>query len=449
MIADRKNWDLRGTVAATLIMLLMAAAPRSAATLLLVGVAGAIVWLAVKAPEELNRWRPSTPVLAVLAFAAFAFISVIWSADRASTLTKVGYLAAITVGCEFLLTALDRLKPAVRARIFFANLAALLIAFAYAAFESGSMQFVAREVYSAFPRLYRNIEGHVTVVDGIVTLISETNINRRVGLMTLLIWPTALMLAGLAAARWRRAGWVVLALLSSIMIWASGHQSSQLAIIAGVGAFGLALRWPVAARRVVAIAWVAVVMLIVPICTLAFKASLQEASWLPLSARHRVVIWAYTANEVVKARVLGIGADATQSLFKEQMMRQGERKQVDGFELVTNRHAHNGYLQIWYELGFAGAALFMIAGLVSLFAIGALPAAVQPFAVAQFATFAGIIATSYGIWQMWFQASIALGAVALLATSRLLYARDASDQQPVEHDRSRPAPPLASGDLVT
>ena len=239
------------------------------------------------------------------------------------------------MGCEFLLTALDRLKPAVRARIFFANLAALLIAFAYAAFESGSMQFVAREVYSAFPRLYRNIEGHVTVVDGIVTLISETNINRRVGLMTLLIWPTALMLAGLAAARWRRAGWVVLALLSSIMIWASGHQSSQLAIIAGVGAFGLALRWPVAARRVVAIAWVAVVLLIVPICTLAFKASLQEASWLPLSARHRVVIWAYTANEVAKAPVLGIGADATQSLFKEQMMRQGERKQVDGFDLVT------------------------------------------------------------------------------------------------------------------
>src|SRR6476660_4349583 len=120
MIADRKNWDLRGTLAATLIMLLMAAAPRSAATLLLVGVAGAIVWLAVHATEELLRWRPSTPVLAVLAFAAFAFISVIWSADRASTLTKVGYLAVITVGCEFLLKALDRLAPAVRARMFFA-----------------------------------------------------------------------------------------------------------------------------------------------------------------------------------------------------------------------------------------------------------------------------------------------------------------------------------------
>jgi O-antigen ligase len=447
MPAPAKPWDLRDSLVAATVMLVMAASPRATATLVGIAAGVAIGWLALRFPNELRQWRPATPTLAALLFAAFALTSVIWSADRGSTLVKVAYLTLIVAGGELVLRALDRLGPVHRTRLLDAVLIALLIAFAYAAFESASGQFIVRKLYTAFPRLYKNLEGHVTVIDGIVTGMSETNINRRVGLMTLLAWPTALMLAGIASATWRAAGLAMLAGLVVVMIGMSGHQSSQLAAAAGLATFLLASFWPVGARRLIATAWCVAVLAIVPMCAQAFSARLHEAPWLFLSARHRVAIWGHTASEVTKSPILGIGADATNGRFLETLKREPELKRSGGFELATTRHAHNGYLQIWYELGAIGAALFAIAGLAYLVSIGSLAPAVQPFATAQFATFAGIIATSYGMWQMWFQASIALSALALLSSMRLQAPAPVNNSlEPAPH---APAPRQAPGDLVT
>ena len=58
--------------------------------------------------------------------------------------------------------------------------------------------------------------------------------------------------------------------------------------------------------------------------------------------------------------------------------------------------------------------MFLAAGLALISLIASLPAAVIPWALAQAATTAIMAASSYSIWQVWFQASMAAGVAALM-----------------------------------
>ena len=108
---------------------------------------------------------------------------------------------------------------------------------------------------------------------------------------------------------------------------------------------------------------------------------------------------------------IGIGADATPAAkeFADEL----EVKDA-GFPVSTGRHAHNAYLQVWYELGGIGALLLLAAGLAVLGVIATLPAGLVPWALAQAATTAIMAASSFSIWQVWFLASIGAGVAALL-----------------------------------
>jgi O-antigen ligase len=121
---------------------------------------------------------------------------------------------------------------------------------------------------------------------------------------------------------------------------------------------------------------------------------LQDAPWLQKSARARIVIWKTVADSVMEAPLLGVGA-RTGYVLNEQDVEEDDIPKVP-------RHAHNMFLQTWYELGAIGAAILLIAGLLCVRAISALPATVYPFALATFAVGAVQFATSWEIWQRWF-----------------------------------------------
>ena len=71
---------------------------------------------------------------------------------------------------------------------------------------------------------------------------------------------------------------------------------------------------------------------------------------------------------------------------------------------VPAAHAHNIYLQTWYELGVCGAALLSIFGLGILLRIGQLPERTFAFGLATFASGAMLASSSSGLWQLWFLA---------------------------------------------
>jgi O-antigen ligase len=149
---------------------------------------------------------------------------------------------------------------------------------------------------------------------------------------------------------------------------------------------------------------------VVPAAWLLYSADAHRAPWLADSARHRIVIWRYTVEQIHKAPLLGAGIGTGRALHEA---RQGVAQLAPGtpFELSTNLHSHNAYLQVWYETGAVGAALMLGLGLAALRGLRAFPAEVQAALAASFVACALLAASTYSIWAPWFLASLAMAAV--------------------------------------
>ena len=109
------------------------------------------------------------------------------------------------------------------------------------------------------------------------------------------------------------------------------------------------------AKRAIAGAWIAAVALVVPLAMAAFQNDLHLASWMPRTAKHRIVIWGHTSQLIAKAPILGAGIHTARALHDPNDY-DAPRAPGSEFQLTTGLHSHNGYLQTWYEAGAVGAA---------------------------------------------------------------------------------------------
>ena len=367
--------------------------------------------------------------LAALAlFAVWALLSTIWSSARGHSAGKSLYLLLV-LGCFAGLPAWRGRAPRTHLeRLGIGLLAAVSLTSIVMAIDVWTNQGFIRWLLTTFPVLRGEGTKHVLSTNGVITSLTENEINRRTAVLTLLLWPAMLiavnlwrghldaapLLARSIPGRLLRAAFVpAIAAVGAAAVLAialGGHQSSQTAIVAGVFTFLVARFLPRATILAAAAAWALMVLLIVPIVMGAHAKGLQEAPWLFHSARHRVVIWNHTVERIALKPWIGIGADATPAAkeFADDLATKDA-----GFPVSTGRHAHNAYLQVWYELGGIGALLLLVSGLALLAAIAAMPARLLPWALAQAATSAIMAASSFSIWQVWFLASIAAGAAAL------------------------------------
>jgi O-antigen ligase len=165
--------------------------------------------------------------------------------------------------------------------------------------------------------------------------------------------------------------------------------------------------------------WIATVLLVVPMASLAYTKQLYlAASWLPYSARHRIVIWGYTSDQIAKAPVLGAGISTARALNdrddEHPVLAPGST-----FRLTTGWHSHNAYLQAWYETGAVGALLLLGIGLLAIRALASARADVQPFLYATFVSGALMAGSSFSLWAPWFVASLCLAAVFAALLSEL------------------------------
>jgi O-antigen ligase len=78
----------------------------------------------------------------------------------------------------------------------------------------------------------------------------------------------------------------------------------------------------------------------------------------------------------------------------------------DRATLLGASHPHNAFLQVWVELGLAGAAIGTVIIALTFTAIGRLRPALQPFALTCFACAALVALVSHGAWQSWWWAVI-------------------------------------------
>ncbi len=245
---------------------------------------------------------------------------------------------------------------------------------------------------------------HVKISQGQIAGINLSDLNQNVAIAMFNLWPGLLALRMIEGGT-RRAIVIGLYFLAvAVAVSLSQHQSSQLALIASIPVFLLAYRWPKRVIRALAALWCLAFVLVLPADFLAYRAGLETAPWLPKSFQARIILWEFTATRVLDHPWLGIGAASTPAL-KEQ---HPERPKDFVYPLNTGEHAHDLFLQTWYELGAVGVLLVALAGAALALRMTLLPAEAQPFAAAAFATFMVIAAFGWSMWQTWLVCAVAL-----------------------------------------
>ena len=353
-----------------------------------------------------------SPLLAACAaFGLYIAINAAWSVDPAEAYGKVLFYWVLLVAAVLAITGLGDVSDAVLTRLQKAAIVAVTAGAVFLLIEVLTDQAIRRFIFSMLP-FARPPPKHIKIVDGDVVGIGAYVLNRNMAALSLVLWPVLLMLRTLLDGRRALAAGVALLATSLVAVLNSEHETSMLAVIAACVAFaGMWVAAPVM-RKAIAAGWVIATLLVVPLASVAYRQELHFADWLPQTARNRVILWGYTASEVTKNPLLGVGVASTKDL-DEANAEKAVQPPGYTYPLRTGRHSHNIFMQTWYELGAIGAVLLLAIGLCTIAVLSRLPRADQALAFASFVAAVLIGSFSWGIWQTWFLAAYGIWAVLL------------------------------------
>ncbi|MBL0930656.1 MAG: O-antigen ligase family protein [Alphaproteobacteria bacterium] len=366
-------------------------------------VAGCAAPLAVVAPNGLGpllvvaglgalfarQFPPHPWLLGFGAFLAYALLSLIWTIDAAEGLD--GWVR-ITLGAAFglaLIGAATAMDERDRAHAEKALVAGMSIAFAILCLQLAS------------ERIWSRSESLASLWHG-----PDTNFwalfNRSAAAMAILL-PLGVLAAfrrfGLVAA-------VIGAAIGIYLVMSFNSRAAELALLAGAGAALVCAVWG-RGSRLVGLALAMVVLLAPFIASLPIFDELAGRQDLSSSGYHRSAIWSFAAERIFERPIFGWGMHASRAI-------PGAKTQfLPGAELMP-LHPHNAPLQLWLELGVAGA--FGAAALMVALARRIRGSAVARAALAGSLVAAFVVASvGYGIWQGWWMG--ALWIVAALGTA--------------------------------
>ncbi|MBN9527434.1 MAG: O-antigen ligase family protein [Alphaproteobacteria bacterium] len=382
-IADR-DWP---------VLALSIAAPIMAVMVVLVPFGLPIVAAAAALCALYAAWRLKQPLIAPWHLAAllallvmWSFLTVFWSAWPANVYSTLIRTVPITFGAGVLLTAALRMDANEAWRVGRALIGAAMLLAVLALIETLSGGFLFRSRDALLGR---------------VPYWTYPIVSQALVVLALLAWPAAIV-------AWRRgAAWPAGALLAVALAvpFTADHVSARGAML--IGLVVLAVVWWGGRLAVAAIgALMGAIIAAAPLLPLGPLNPSVYVAWLPgmrNSAMHRLYIWQFTADRVWEHPFLGWGLDASRNLPG------GDQSTPVGGTLIS-LHPHNVPLQLWVELGPVGVAAVL--GLLAVAIVGVARlsddrftrAAAMSLIVA--ATF--VSSVSFGAWQSWWLASLAL-----------------------------------------
>jgi hypothetical protein len=369
--------------------------------------------------SKLPRLGPVTRNM--LLFLAYALTSAAWSVDPKLSVQSVGIAALVALGVTVLVQCFNQESQANLQQMGEGLWVGFIVGLIYLLFELLSDQSLKLWLYNAIGlrRADLNPSGYFTWSHDRLTFISPDDLKHSIAPIPLFLWPTVLALMGTINRRWRRYAAALVVVMAVGVVLLSTHGTSKVALIAGTLTAGCGLVAPKLTGRLVAIGWVTLCLAILPAALVAHRIGLHNNQWLAPSARHRVIIWNFTAEQVLKSPLLGVGANATYVLGP-QLEATIVNAPDEVFGRTLSRHSHDIYLQTWFELGLVGATLLSLVGLSMLSLVTALEEHMQPFGYATFVSAAVMAAASYGMWQFWFLGMFGFCA-ALFSLGRSLY----------------------------
>lgn len=131
---------------------------------------------------------------------------------------------------------------------------------------------------------------------------------------------------------------------------------------------------------------------------------------------YRIAIWGRVSELISENVLIGYGFDASRFI--------GETAGLipDATGRTSFMHPHNGFLQVWLELGLVGVALFSAAAILSVRQIVRRAPNRQALAVAAGTITASSVIwlLSFGIWQGWWLAALGLNVCVVTLLFRLM-----------------------------
>jgi len=368
-----------------------------------------LIWGALRRGTQWRDLLPCSLAGAVcLLLGAYVLVNATWSADPETGMRKAALFASLV----FMSFAAVKAVPAWDRDI----LCRAGLLFAVGIFVGALFVFVELLTYGMMTSIMMNwapflrpkSPDHLQITQGQVTGIDLDQLDHNLGFVMYGLWPGLLALSSLA-------GFIRLtAMLSffvtiAIVVIASVHLSSKVALLGSSVVVMAMWRWPQRVIRILAVFWCASFVFVIPASYIAYQGGLHFATWLPGTARERVIIWEYTARRVLSHPLLGVGVESTPVLSAQQRAA-GTLEQPEGFVYprTLGSHAHDIYLQTWFELGALGVLLLAMAGAAVAMLIPSLALSAQPFAAGTFAVFALVAAFAWGMWPAWLMSSVAL-----------------------------------------
>lgn len=322
----------------------------------------------------------------------WVFASCVWSLNPLNSL-----ISAIKSSTEFLFGLLlvhniakIKIKTLKIEKILLASLVTCFILFGFEYLSEGKVSLLFRE-------LFQKKESNVFYLH---------NLDRGIALLTLVGW----LIIGFLLKKNNN----ILAILTYAVLLVVLIFSDNLAAMVGhvIAAFVFLLtRFTIFRNPKILCLLLAIGAIFM--FTLAFKIDphkvSQENELLPLSAKHRLFIWNYVAENSKSRTILGIGFNSTR-IFP-----------VDDSQIIDFRgaklhplpvHPHNNIMQVYFELGIIGLILYLALACKYLLIIGKNYRTdnylEKNWIAAKYACFSAyftIAMISYNLWQSWWMAA--------------------------------------------
>lgn len=342
--------------------------------------------------------RLSGPLPPLLAAAALAVAGAAWALDPARTaLTGLKFAGFALLGAAAArVAAEDPAAPRLLPRALFLGLA-LAAGLTVADMLSGhAIRATVRGLATAPPELVFGLKPAVSVLA--------------------VLLPLAAALPGVPWAA--RAALVAAGLGAALMVPA---ESARISAVLGVAVFALA-RLAGPRLGLLVGGGIGAAVLAAPLILALALPRLPALDGVPPSAAHRILIWDFTAARIAEKPWLGWGAEAARTIPGGRDLFPVETLDRFGLASEASRawfarpqpqrlplHPHNAALQVWLDLGAAGAVLALWLGL----ALGAAAGRHGAGAVGALAAGAVTGMLSYGLWQEWWIGFALLVAAAL------------------------------------
>jgi O-antigen ligase len=347
---------------------------------------------------------------AILALCGYALVSLLWAPKPAAAAVGIGGVMVVYACTKIMIAAGEQSEPVLRWAALRGFMTGVIVAGILCSLDLALKRVPSVWLLNEIPELTSSFgRRHLAIAAGKIVGISDAGIDRTITVLALCLLPVWLATSQIDHIWSRRSTVALVATIAITILFASTHQTSQAAFIAS-GVVRIAYKiHKKFGRAVLMTGWATAVFLVVPLSIFALEnLKLNESRWLFSSARTRVVIWGQLGRASAKAPILGVGARGS-AIFETDTAISGGRsvpksKKDDG----KVAHPHNVYLQIWYELGAVGAALFFMVGALVIRAVTQQNERQEVHSAMFFTLIATMIASSYSLWQLWLVCGIAL-----------------------------------------